>query len=98
MKTRNKKWATATMFVLVTLSTLCGTLFAQGTGMVLGLVHDPTGAVIPNATVTVKNVQTGIERKLQTNANGYYTADLLPVGEFQIEGEGRGFLRVLGRG
>ncbi len=50
------------------------------TGRIVGLVTDSTGAVIPNATVTVKNPKTGDQRTAQSNDTGYYiVTNLLPA-------------------
>ncbi len=45
-----------------------------------GTVSDPTGAVIPNATVTIKNMSTGIVTTRTTDKSGYYSAPQLQVG------------------
>src|SRR6185312_8788148 len=42
-------------------------------GSITGFVHDPTGAVVPKASVTVKDEATGTERKVTTNDDGLYT-------------------------
>ncbi len=50
------------------------------TGRIVGLVSDSSGAIIPNATVTIKNEQTGDERKVTANETGsYFVANLRPA-------------------
>ena len=55
---------------------LCGGIFASGQattyGQLRGEVTDPTGAVIPGATLTLKNVATGATQNIQTNNAGLY--------------------------
>ena len=46
--------------------------FAQADGRFAGVVLDPSGAVVPGATVIVKNERTGEERTVVTNAEGRY--------------------------
>jgi len=45
-------------------------LLAQSTGTISGTVTDASGAVIPGATVVVRNEGTGLERTTPTNSNG----------------------------
>ena len=47
-------------------SLLCASiaLGQAATGNIRGAVTDPNGEAVPNATVTIKNVETGLERKL----------------------------------
>jgi hypothetical protein len=40
-------------------------------------MRDNTGAVIPNASVTLKNAGTGIVRELKTNSAGEYVANII---------------------
>ena len=57
---------------------VCLATFAQApTGIITGTVTDETGAVIPNATVTIANKATGVARTAQTNAEGLYSAPAL---------------------
>jgi hypothetical protein len=56
-----------------------------------GTITDPTGAVIPNATVSIKNTRTGFERTTTTNEAGYYYLPLLPVGEYEVTVRAPGF-------
>jgi protocatechuate 3,4-dioxygenase beta subunit len=50
-----------------------------------GTVTDNTGAVIPNATITVKNVDTGIVNTSRSNSDGVYTVPNLLPGHYQVE-------------
>jgi len=61
------------------------------TGTILGSVIDPTGAVIPNATVTITNQGTNETREISTDQQGRYTATLLPVGRYTIRVNSQGF-------
>ena len=75
-------------FVLAALLVLGGcatSLHAQATQQTItGLVTDATGAVIPGATVTAHNIDTGVDRTVQTNATGNYTIFPVPVGNYNI--------------
>ena len=50
-----------------------------------GTVTDATGAVVPNATVVVRNIDTGFSRTVQTNASGQFSAVELPAGPYDIK-------------
>ncbi len=67
--------------------------FAQTstTGSITGTVADPTGAVVPNATVTATSTGTGATRTIQTGANGSYTFPQLGVGEYRLNVAASGF-------
>jgi hypothetical protein len=67
-------------------------VFAQTvTGTLQGAVKDPNGAVLPGATVHIRNVETGQERTLTTNDEGSYVATFLPVGRYHVTASGQGF-------
>jgi outer membrane receptor protein involved in Fe transport len=71
---------------------LCAATNAQVAGGSLsGTITDPSGGEVPQATVVIKNVATGVERTLTTNTNGYYTAPNLLPGEYQITISATGF-------
>jgi hypothetical protein len=57
----------------------------------VGVVQDPTGAVIPGAQVVVRNVATGMERTLTTSEVGRYQALNLRSGEYEVTVEQTGF-------
>src|SRR5262245_954465 len=57
---------------------------AQATGTISGVVTDPTGAVLPGATVEVWSGATGLHRTGNTRADGFYTIPLLPPGQYKL--------------
>src|ERR1017187_609336 len=65
-------------------------LFAQSTSL-SGTVADPTGAVIPKATVTVTNTQTGAKRSDASDSQGRYTIPQLPPGTYSLTAQVAGF-------
>jgi len=60
------------------------------TGDVSGIVTDTTGAVIPNATVTLKNVDTNETRSMVTNEAGQYRFSLLKPGDYDVSAQSAG--------
>jgi hypothetical protein len=56
-----------------------------------GTVADPTGAQVPGATVVITNQETGITRKVTTNASGVYSAASLVPGRYSIQVSAKGF-------
>src|SRR5581483_11429949 len=70
--------------------------FAQfDTATVLGSVHDSTGAVVPKATVILKNVATGITQNAQSDEEGNYQFNNVKIGVYQITAEASGFARAV---
>lgn len=60
-------------------------------GDITGVVTDPSGAVIPKATVTLKNQQTGATKTTATDADGAYRFALLPPGSYTVQGTAQNF-------
>src|SRR6266508_860067 len=66
--------------------------FAQGTtGSISGFVTDETGAALPGATVTVRQVETDLKRVLVTDDAGRYRAQQLAPGKNEVIVELQGF-------
>ena len=59
-------------------------LRAQFSSAVEGTVSDSSGAVIPNATVTLRNIGTGISQTTATSSTGYYRFPSLPPGSYPV--------------
>jgi len=71
-------------------------LFGQtATGRILGSVSDPTGAIIPGATIIVTNVETKVVYQTLTNENGLYQVPLLPIGTYTVSAEVPGFQKAV---
>src|SRR5437870_12620642 len=69
--------------------------FSQGnTGRILGNITDPSGALIPGASVTITDVERGTSRTLITDEGGAYNAPSLPLGTYRIRAELQGFKTV----
>ncbi len=56
-----------------------------------GSVIDPSGAALPNTTVTVRNVDTGFTQTVVTDATGAFLFSRLPVGNYTLQAEHTGF-------
>ena len=64
------------------------------TGTIEGNTFDQTGAVLPGATVTIRNPATGVVRTVASDEKGYFRAPLLPPGSYQVTAELSGFARL----
>lgn len=64
---------------------------APGTGAIAGKIVDPSGAVVPQAVVTVLNEGTGLSRTATLMSDGQYRAPLLPPGNYTVNVEAHGF-------
>src|SRR2546427_11139632 len=86
------------LFPLLFLGLICllfslpGSAQVFDTGTLGGLVTDPSGAVVPHATVTITNVGTGIQRTLQTDNGGSFVASALPFGSYVVSATASGFV------
>ena len=82
---------------LLLLSTLaCGLALAQtDRATVEGVVKDPSGAVIPDATIAIVKVDTNELTELRTNGAGRFFAPNLPIGTYRVKVERPGFQSVV---
>jgi hypothetical protein len=71
---------------------------AQSSGTILGVVKDTSGAVVPEATVTIANIETGLSRTVPSGADGAFRAPALPVGRYDLRIEKTGFNAEVQRG
>jgi hypothetical protein len=60
-------------------------------GSITGSVADPAGAVVPNAPVQIRNVETGAVYQAGTSATGNYTLAQLPAGQYELSTTVAGF-------
>ena len=75
------------LFVLLT----CGAAYAQYTGNITGLVKDPTGAAIANASLEAVNTATQVSATTTSDAAGNFQFLSLAPGTYKITAEAQGF-------
>jgi hypothetical protein len=77
----------------------CATLFAQGTTTrVLGVVEDPSGAIVGDANVRLINEGTGIAFTTKSSGAGTYVFEAVQPGSYTLQVEAAGFRRFLSNG
>jgi hypothetical protein len=64
------------------------------TGTISGSVKDPSGAVVPNATVVARDANKGVTRTIATGTNGEFVLANLPPGNYTITVESKGFKKL----
>src|SRR6476469_8892725 len=55
------------------------------TATIVGTVTDPNGAPIPSASITAKNLDTGLTRTVSSGEDGGYRLEFLPIGNYTVE-------------
>ncbi|MGH9629830.1 MAG: carboxypeptidase regulatory-like domain-containing protein, partial [Bryobacteraceae bacterium] len=84
----------AALLVLAVLFYSAAVVYAQSdTSQISGFVRDASGAVVPNADVTVRNEATNAERRATSNESGYYVIPNLTPGFYTVIVEAEGFKR-----
>jgi hypothetical protein len=91
-----KKLITGMLALLVIALLIAPSLMAQSlvSGDVTGTVTDPSGAVVPNASVTLKNSANGASRTTTTTSSGAYRFSLLPPGNYTVSATAQGFSKA----
>src|SRR5579864_2765549 len=80
--------------LLIGLLLASGMAFAQGTGAsgdIMGSVFDPSGAVLPNATVTATDVARGTKRTISSDSSGHYELRGLLPATYEVNANHSGF-------
>jgi hypothetical protein len=72
-----------------------GAAWGQTNGSIRGTVNDPSGAVVPNATITVTLTGTATTRTVTTDANGGFDIPELPVGSYDVTTNASGFKKSI---
>src|SRR6266852_5572172 len=85
------------LLACATVTLLCsGPVSAQTvTGTLQGTVSDMNGAVVPGAEILIRNAETGQERTLKTNGDGFFLATFLPLGRYNVTVSQKGFTKVV---
>jgi hypothetical protein len=85
---------TMSLRLLLAGAVFCGIALAQFNSSIQGVVTDSSGAVVPDAAVTVTNADTGIARTAKTNGEGLYRVLSLGPGTYRIAVQKQGFADV----
>jgi len=73
------------LLALVFLAVLLAPAYGQVTGATLsGTVRDQSGGVLPAASISIRNVSTGVTRAVKTDTAGFYSAPNLLPGNYEI--------------
>ena len=94
MRSRSMAFALSLMMpVPLAMMTLPHPVNAQTntTGAIDGVISDPSGAIIPNAAVTIANAATGAAFKVTSGANGEFRVSQLPPGPYTVAVTANGF-------
>ncbi len=67
---------------------------AQDRGSITGTVSDPSGGLVPSASVTLSNPATGLSQTVTSRSDGGFTFQSLPAGLYNITVEKQGFRKV----
>jgi len=81
------------MLRILVVALFAAPLFAQ-TAELSGIISDPSGLPVPNATVNLQNSQTGAIRRVTSNQQGLYSAPALAPGSYDVSVEATGFATV----
>jgi len=88
----DKQWSGAFFLMLLLCANSLLPIRAQEAGgTIVGVVTDPSGAAVGGANVSIKNVDTGVERNISTNTDGLYVAPNLLPGKYEVRVDATGF-------
>jgi hypothetical protein len=96
MKKKNARkvsmWMIWPMLLVASMALQTETAHAQfGSASVLGYVRDNSGAMVPSAIVKLNNVATNVTQTTQTDKDGKYEFDSVPIGNYQVLTVAAGF-------
>jgi len=77
---------------------LCLSAWCQDTARMVGTVTDQSGAVIPNAKITISNPQRGFTQVLTSDSAGYFSISAIPIGDYVVTAEAQGFEKLVRSG
>ena len=91
---RSRRTPLRVTFLIIIFATVSVRAVAQSAGnstSVSGTVLDPTGAVVPNVQVEIRNPVSGFERAATTNSSGYFSIPNVPFNPYHLRVLGQGF-------
>src|SRR5271154_5977845 len=83
------------LLLIATLTASLAVAQNANTGEIKGTVSDPSGAVVPDVTVTIVDVQTGVSTVTTTNSSGIYDVPFMNIGQYKITFSKTGFRNLV---
>src|SRR5277367_1390418 len=83
------------LFLLIAIGFATPLWAQKDAGTIVGLVRDPSGAVVQGARVTVEDVDRGVQMTLSTSSEGEYVAGPLRIGQYKVTVEKAGFKKAV---
>lgn len=94
----NRRIKRFVFLALISLFYVVGAAAQSTTASITGTVADERGSVVPSATVTARNTDTGFNRTTQTDGDGRYNFVNLPIGGYEVTIEAANFAKYLQTG
>lgn len=92
LRNKMRQYIPKSLLLLVLQIMICGIVYGQQpVGSLSGVVTDQAGSVLPNATITLTSLTTGLSRTLTSNAQGSFLAASLQAGPYKIKVTAEGF-------
>ncbi len=96
MKTKINSAYVRTFGLFILMIGMCVAAYGQTvSGTLRGTVRDANGAAIPNASVTVRSTETGLERTVVSSGDGLFNFPFLPIGNYVVESTRTDFNKVI---
>jgi hypothetical protein len=89
----NRRWLIGILMMVLFLGLFAFQALAQE-ATIVGTVTDPSGAAVPNAKITITQLETGVVRHMATNEQGQYVVPNLPIGRYTVQVDAQGFKQV----
>jgi hypothetical protein len=90
---RRTGWLAVVLLAALTAVTALNTFAQSDDGSIVGTVTDTSGAVVPNAAITVSNVDTGLKFTSKSNNAGEFQIFAVPRGNYKADVQAQGFQR-----
>src|SRR5437588_8160457 len=99
LKTQKAGFVAAVLIAAVSLLVNAPRSVAQTVaGRIVGTIRDSQGAVIPNASVSAKNLESGAERTILSDASGGFNITSIPAGSYEVTASAPGFQKEVRSG
>ncbi len=93
-QTKMKKLLGLVLAIFTITSMSLGQAVSVNGGSIQGTITDTTGAVVPNAQITIKGIDTGSTRSLKTDNSGFYSDGPLNPGNYEVTVVAPGFQKL----